>query len=89
MKIRRFTSDKEIARWFALIKALNVIEKKCSNKKINIDDVTLPPIDIKHYMDEVEDSIHYMVQEDKNRSPKDSMTLKFINQEEEDICCIL
>jgi len=47
-----------LARWMSLYDAVNLIFDTAEKKNIDIDNVELPPIKIKEYMDSVVDIYH-------------------------------
>lgn len=48
----------EVARWHALIDAVNVISEKCEDSKKDFEEIELKPLEILRYVDYVSDTIY-------------------------------
>lgn len=51
MKTINQMSEFEITRWSLLLEAIDLIEQKCKQKKLNFDNVDIKPIPIQKYID--------------------------------------
>lgn len=45
------------ARWIALYEAINMIADKCEEKKISFESISVDPLEIRRYMESMEDII--------------------------------
>ena len=54
----------EMCRWASLIDAIEVVENKCTEKKIDFEKVDLQPLDLLKYVDSVTDEMYHNALQD-------------------------
>ena len=48
----------EIARWYALIDAINIVSEKCDDRKVEFSTVELKPLELLRYVNVVSDTVY-------------------------------
>jgi hypothetical protein len=48
----------EMCRWASLIDAVELVENKCSERKIDFESIDLQPLDILKYVDSMTDELY-------------------------------
>jgi hypothetical protein len=49
----------EMCRWASLIDAVELVENKCTERKIDFETIDLQPLDILKYIDSRTDEVYY------------------------------
>lgn len=63
-------TDEELARWFALMDAVELVADKCKIMGENFDDINLEPLYIKKYVDDTHKTYYKKIQAHKENQIK-------------------
>lgn len=73
-------SNCELSRWFALLKAIDVVDENCQVLNKSFDDVELKPIALKHYINSLANKIENDLNESDERDKKHVAENKVVNE---------
>jgi hypothetical protein len=69
----------ELARWYSLVEAVNIISEECEDRGINFNKIKLPPLVIEKYIENTCDIFAQKIIDEKNKKHKDDNINEYDN----------